>query len=198
MPCSSQYDKAEGNGMKSRLSPAEFVAGRWSDEREREWSDLDRQYREPLDQEPSVQDPPYPEPSLEPPLHPSEVERLEHERRPAGDGKRNAWRVALTRFVAIFCIFCIGVAATLAWQSFANPARQATPAVATVPPAPESSTPGPAASASQLATISRSLAAMRQSVDKLAADITRLQAVTQDPGAATAPGRKPTRAAPAQ
>jgi hypothetical protein len=140
--------------------------------------------------------------AAEPPLHPSEFERLKSEHRSA------TWRamVGLARFAVIFCI---GVGATLAWQSYGNTARltvaNLSPRLGWLAPAePSSSAPGASASPDQLAALSRSLAVVRQNVDKLAADITKLQAAKQDPSpprpstaAAGAQGRKPASAAQA-
>jgi hypothetical protein len=138
---------------------------------------------------------------MEPPLHPSEFERLENEH-------RSTTRRVVAGFARVAVIFCIGVAATLAWQTYGNAARQAvaslSPRLGWLTPAePSSSTSSASASPEQLAAISRSLATVRQSVDKLAADITRLQATKQDPAktgpqpaapspaSAGAQGRKP-------
>ncbi|MBO0754081.1 MAG: hypothetical protein J2P53_18315 [Bradyrhizobiaceae bacterium] len=106
----------------------------------------------------------------EPPLHPSELQR------------------SRVRSIARFMVFfLVGVTATLAWQTYGGRARERiagwSPRLAwLVPPPP----PG----ADQ---ISRDLAAVRQTVDKLAADINRLPA--PQPSAA-ASARKP--AAPAR
>jgi hypothetical protein len=141
--------------MNSRLGSVEFAQGRRGDERETSSR------------------------AMEPPLHPSELQRLESEHR------STAWRVVVN-LARVAVIFCIGVAATLAWQTYGNAARQAvaslSPGLTWLTPA-ELSTSASSASASpeQLAVISRSLTAVRQSVDKLAADITRLQATKQDP-----------------
>jgi hypothetical protein len=169
--------------MSFRLSPAldEFAKGRWPDERSepRSW-DRDTVDRQTID--PHL---------MEPPLHPSEREHHESEFDQFESGER--WspgrRVAgaLARFLIVFCI---GVTATLAWQSYSSAARrmvaglspqlgwlapQPTPA-ASLPPAPSAAGPP-----DQITAITRSLSAVRQSVDKLAADITRLQAARQDP-----------------
>jgi hypothetical protein len=135
---------------------------------------------------------------MEPPLHPSEVNRFEHARQLAGIGR---WfPVALVRFMAVFFI---GVAATLAWQSYGNAARRMFSGVApglgwlVPPPAPA----GPAAAdfPDQLAAISHSVAAIRDSVDRLTADVAKLRAAaarTSGPVApaipAAAPARRPT------
>ena len=125
--------------------------------------------------------------------------------------------------IRFLIIFCIGVAATLAWQSYGDAAREmvassspqlgwlAPPALAQI--APEMVAPTAPATASpdeqQLRAMSLALAAVRQSVDQLAAgqqqmagDIAKLQEAEQDilskisappprPAAAAAPPRKP-------
>src|SRR6266481_1636268 len=148
------------------------------------------------------------EPSSEPPLHPTELDLIRSVR--SSRVKR-----ALLAVTGFLLAICIGIGATLAWQSYGDKVRgmianlspqfawlapQAVP-VADAVPAPSAS-----ASPEQLVAISRSLAAVRQSVDKLAADVTRLQAARPDtpspdirvsrtsappPPAVGAPGRKP-------
>jgi len=151
--------------------------------------------------------------ATEPPLHPSELDLIESVR--SSRLKRASFVLA-----GFLIAVCIGIAATLAWQSYGDMARgtiaNLSPRLAWLAPhATPVADAAPAVSASassdQLAAILRSLAAVRQSVDKLAADITRLQAVKQDtvspdirvsrtsappPPAAVAPGRKPTPPAP--
>jgi hypothetical protein len=138
-------------------------------------------------------------------------------KRPA-PGKRASR--ALSRFLITFCM---GVAATLAWQSYGDAARemiassssqlgwvapQAAPVAQTAPNmiAPAAPT-APSPDRQQLNAMSLSLAALRQSVDQLAAgqeqmtrDITKLRAAEQDildkisappPRPAAAPARKP-------
>jgi hypothetical protein len=180
--------------MSFRLSPAlaEFSEGRWPDERgmdrrqlqsrELNLRDLNLRDQDPRDLEPS--DPR----SMEPPLHPSELDRL----------KSESWSVSRwvpVAFVRFMIFFLIGVATTLAWKSYGDPARRmvahltpglgwlAPPAAPAAPSASRLHEPGPAAGASpdQLAAVSRSLAAVRQSVDRLAADVAKLQAAKQDP-----------------
>jgi hypothetical protein len=119
---------------------------------------------------------------MDPPLHPSELDLIQ---------KMRSSRVkrALLALAGLLIAFCIGIAATLAWQFHGNTVRgmianlspklawlapQAAPVAQTAPTASASASP------EQLAAISRSLAAVRQSVDKLAADITRLQATKLD------------------
>jgi hypothetical protein len=204
--------------MSSRLSPvlAAFAEGRWPGERgtaprrELNLPDLE-QRREPRDWEATDLERRDPR-GLEPPLHPSEIEPFE----------REPWSVSRwvpVAFARFMIFFFIGVTATLAWQSYGNAARRAVagmaPSLGWLAPsaapdslsAPGSYTAGLAAGASsdQLAALSRSLAAVRQSVDRLAADVTKLQAAnaapvrTSGPPAAAPPptaaavqGRKPT------
>jgi hypothetical protein len=133
------------------------------------------------------------EPSNEPPLHPTELERVRR-MRPA------RVRRALLALAGFLIAICMGVAATLSWLSYGNAVRgtiaSLSPRLAWLAPQParvadaapalsaNASNASLAASASaspdQLVAISRSLAAVRQSVDKLAADISRLQATKQD------------------
>ena len=133
------------------------------------------------------------EPSNEPPLHPSELNLIM--RAQLGLGK-----VVPFAFARFLMIFFIGVAATLAWQSYGGAAREMiaswSPRLGWLAP------PAALADASpdQLASISRGLAVVRQSVDKLAADVTKLQATQQGalertsappPSPAGVPARKP-------
>jgi hypothetical protein len=101
----------------------------------------------------------------EPPLHPSELNRVTRAR----------------SFIRFLLIFFIGVTATLAWQSYGGPARET---IATWSPrlawlAQPAARAGD--SPDHIAAISRDLAVMRQTVDKLATDITKLQAPQQVP-----------------
>jgi hypothetical protein len=119
----------------------------------------------------------------EPPLHPSELNRITRAR----------------SFARFLMFFFIGVTATLAWQSYGGAARETiaswSPRLAWLAPpaAPTGASPG------QIVAISRDLAVVRQSVDKLAADITKLQAPQQGtdktpaspPSSAVVPVRKP-------
>jgi hypothetical protein len=118
----------------------------------------------------------------EPPLHPSELKRT----------------ARVPSFVRVTMLFLVGVAATLAWQSYGVPAREAvaswSPRLAWL--APPAAPTGP----DQIVAISRDLAVVRQSIDKLAADLTKLQAPQQQsadrtsassPSAAVVPARKP-------
>jgi hypothetical protein len=148
------------------------------------------------------------EPPSDPPLHPTELDLIERMR--SSRVKR-----ALIALAGSLIAFSIGVAATLAWQSHGDPVRgmiaNVSPRLAWLAPqAAPVADAAPAASASaspdQLTAISRSLAAVRQSVDKLAADLTKLQATKVDtvspdirvsrtspppPPAVGAPERKP-------
>jgi hypothetical protein len=131
--------------------------------------------------------------SSEPPLHPSELSWIKRARLRLG-------KLIPFAFVRFLVIFFIGVAATLAWQSYGATAREVmaswSPHLAWLspPPAPASTSP------EQLVAMSRGLASMRQDVDKLAADITKLQAIQQGavdrtssspPSPAAVPVRKP-------
>jgi hypothetical protein len=148
------------------------------------------------------------EPPSDPPLHPTELDLIR---------KMRSSRVkrALVVLAGVLTAFGVGIAATLAWQAHGNTVRamianlspqlawlapQATSVADAAPATPASASPD------QLAAISRSLAAVRQSVDKLAADLTRLQAARPDtvspdirvsktsplpPPAVSPPGRKP-------
>jgi hypothetical protein len=122
------------------------------------------------------------EPPIDPPLHPTELDLIQNMR--SSRVKR-----AFLALAGFLTVFCIGIAATLAWQSHGNAVRgmiaNLSPQLAWLtPPAAPVAEAAPTASASaspdQLAAISRSLAAVRQSVDRLAADITKLQATKPD------------------
>jgi hypothetical protein len=201
--------------MSTRLSPApsDFADGRWPDER------TVAHRADPRGPDPRTMD----LRTMEPPLHPSEREHYESEF-DQFENQRQRWSpgrqvaAALGRFLTIFCI---GIAATLVWQSYSNAARRMVAGLspklvwlAPSQPAPAVSLPSAPSAGSafpdQLAAISRSLSVVRQSVDKLAADITRLQTAKPDippvrtpgpqasappPAAGAAPGRKPAPAA---
>jgi hypothetical protein len=148
------------------------------------------------------------EPPIDPPLHPTEVDLIERMR--SSRVKR-----ALLALAGSLIAFGIGVAATLAWQSHGDTVRgmiaNLSPQLAWLAPqaapvADAAPTASASASPDQLAAISRSLAAVRQSVDKLAVDLTKLQATKVDtvspdirvsrtspppPPAGGAPGGKP-------
>jgi hypothetical protein len=118
----------------------------------------------------------------EPPLHPSELN----------------WTTRVRSFVRFLAFLIIGVTGTLAWQSYGGLARETiaswSPHLAWLAP------PALPMGADHIVTISRDLAAVRQGVDKLAADIAKLQAPQQGtldrtsaspPPAAVVPARKP-------
>ncbi len=200
--------------MSSRLSPvlADFAEGRWPDEpemgqrrrypRELHLPQLDPREPDPRDLEP--RDMPYGDDSdprsMEPPLHPSEVGRF----------GRGRWRASLHRWVPValvrfMVIFFIGVGTTLAWQSYADTTgRMVSGALSRLglgwmaPPMPAI----PAASAANdlpdLAALSRSLATVRESVDRLAADLAKLQTARQEPPARTTLGPPASARKPAQ
>jgi hypothetical protein len=125
--------------------------------------------------------------SDEPPLHPSELNFITRVRLRLG----TLFPFAFVRFLMIFFI---GVTATLAWQSYGDATRETitswSPRLAWL--APPAAPAG--ASPDQIVAISRDLAVVRQSVDKLAADITKLQAPqhgTDRTPASVAPARRP-------
>lgn len=161
--------------MNSRLTPAlaDFAQGRWPEERNLNPRRPQAQDLEPRDFDPA---------SMEPPLHPSEIQSG-HRRWPAGLAR---WiPITLLRFMIFFFI---GVGTTVVWQSYGNAAKRMVAGLHPMlgwlaPPAPITTAiaPGPAvgASADQLAVISRGLAGVRQSVDRLAADVAKLQAAAK-------------------
>ena len=152
--------------MSPRLSPAlaDFAPGRWPDIEPRGVAMRN------VDRDIDLRD-------IEPPLHPSEMGSFESRRRPAA-------------FVRFMIFFIAGVGATLAWQVYGNTVRRTaanwSPRLAWLAPATMATSSGAAgtgASSEDLAAISRSLATVRQSVDRLSADINRLQPAKQDPAA---------------
>jgi hypothetical protein len=123
-------------------------------------------------------------------------------------------------FMRLLIIFCIGVAATLVWQSYAGAAREMiansspqlrwlAPQSQTAPDVVAPTAPAtPSPDVEQLKAMSLGLAVVRQSVEQLAAaqqqmtdEIAKLQATEQEildkismlprPTAAPAPARKP-------
>jgi hypothetical protein len=84
-------------------------------------------------------------------------------------------KLASSAFARVLMIFLIGFAAGVAWQSYSNAARKTiagwSPRLAWVAPAaaPDST------SAERLKATSLALAAVRQSVDKLSAEVSKLQ-----------------------
>jgi hypothetical protein len=120
------------------------------------------------------------EPPLDPPLHPSE-------RGWARSGRLNR---ALLTFAHLLIAFCIGIGAAAAWQSYGDEARGKIASLSprlgwlAPQPAPIAQIAAPVgsagASSEQIAALSRGLAAVRQSVDRLAADIAKLHPINQD------------------
>jgi len=102
-------------------------------------------------------------------------------------------------FVRFLVIFLIGVVATLAWQSYGRAAREAAAKwLAPGAVAPAAPTQFAEASSDDLLALSRSLAALRDGVDKLASAMTKLRAAKQGtPDEASAHPPSPTEA-PAQ
>src|SRR5712672_1455101 len=90
------------------------------------------------------------EPSDEPPLHPNELNLVMRLR---------VWldKLSPLAFARYLITFFIGVAATLAWQSHREPPKE-----------------------EMVAAAPASLDSVRQSIDKLAAEITKVQAAEQD------------------
>ena len=89
---------------------------------------------------------------------------------------RTAMRNLITSsFARVLLIFLLGFAAGIAWQSYGSGARKAiagwSPRLAWVAPAATSS----GSSAERLRATSLALTAVRQSVDKLSAEISKLQ-----------------------
>jgi hypothetical protein len=138
------------------------------------------------------------EPSVDTPLRPAD---LKNDRFPS---KRPSLGKRASRALARFLItFCIGVAATLAWQSYGDAARemiassspqlawlapQAAPVAQTAPDMIAPAAPAaPSPDRQQLNAMSLGLAVLRHSVDQLAAgqeqmrgDITKLREAEQD------------------
>lgn len=118
------------------------------------------------------------EPPNEPPLHPSELSLIARARLRLG-------KVIPFGFVRFLAIFFIGVVATLAWQSHGDAARATiaswSPRLGWLAPAaaPVAAAAPVGAFPDRLKAASLALAAVRQSVDKLAAEITKLQAAEQ-------------------
>jgi hypothetical protein len=124
-------------------------------------------------------------PSNQPPLHPSELNLITRARLWLG-------KVVPFAFARFLVIFFIGVVATLSWQSYGGAAREAiaswSPRLGWLAPPAAPASPSP----DQLVSISRGLAVVRQSVDKLAADLNKLQAAQQgNPDRTSAPPPSP-------
>jgi hypothetical protein len=138
----------------------------------------------------SLHDPPAPDPPAKP------VTRV----------RSSLHRLVPFAFVRFLMIFFIGVVATLAWQSYGRAAREVIASwLAPGSAAHAPRTPFADASSDDLLAMSRSLAALRDDVDKLAADITKLQAAKQGtpdaasvhlPSSAEVPAQKPVPQAP--
>ena len=129
--------------------------------------------------------------SSEPPLHPSELSLIRRTRLRLG-------KLIPFAFIRFLMIFFIGVAATLAWQSYGATAREMIASWSrhlgwlAPPPAPGGASP------EQLVAMSRGLAVMRQDVDKLAVDrISASPPSASPPSSAVAPVRKPVPQPPA-
>lgn len=109
------------------------------------------------------------EPSNEQPLRPTERNLITTARR---------WLSKLVpfAFARVLMIFIFGVATTLAWQSYGGAARSAiaglSPHLGWLAPADAPASASP----ERLKATSLALAAVRQSVDKLATEISKLQA----------------------
>jgi hypothetical protein len=109
-------------------------------------------------------------------------------------------------FLRFLMIFFIGVVATLAWQSYGRTARgMIARLLAPGPVAQVAPIPFADASSDDLLAMSRSLAALRDGVDKLTADINKLQtsrhgtpdaASARLPSSEEAPVQKPAPQAP--
>lgn len=101
----------------------------------------------------------------EPPPHPSER------------GIRRLGRLFPGRRVSI--AFVLGIAATLAWQTWGNGPRQALadrfPRLGWIAPR-GAAAPGPEGGTEQLVTITRSLAVVRQDIERVSAEVAKLQA----------------------
>src|SRR5262249_36274653 len=96
-------------------------------------------------------------------------------------------RIAPGAPVRLGIAFCVGIAATLGWQTYGNGARRMaaswSPRLGWLAPAATDASNAAAMSA-DLAALSHSLATVRQSVDRMAADVTRLQAAKPPDSAA--------------
>ena len=145
-----------------------------------------------------------------------------------GSGRRSRQPPRRRRGLRTLLTFCVGIAATLGWQSYGDAAREmianmspqlgwlAPQAVAATPAAPETAAPAvpafPAPDPQLLKATTLGLAAVRQSIDQLgaqlvanqrqmASEIAKLQATDQDilqkitppPQAAAAAPRPPAR-----
>jgi hypothetical protein len=121
--------------------------------------------------------------------------------KPATRVRASLHRLVPFAFVRFLMIFFVGVVATLAWQSYGRAAREVIASwLAPGPIAQATSTPFADASSDDLVAMSRSLVVLRDGVDKLAADITKLQttkhgtadaASVHPPSSAEVPMQKP-------
>jgi hypothetical protein len=106
--------------------------------------------------------------SNEPLLHPTALNLIARARSWLG-------KVISLAVARVVVIFFVGFAAGLAWQSYSGPARKAiaswSPHLAWVAPAAASAGP---TTVDQLKATSLALAAARQSIDKLATEISKL------------------------
>lgn len=90
--------------------------------------------------------------------------------------RTRAWlgKLVTSAFARYMLAFSIGVAATLAWQSYGGPARKTvaswSPRLAWLAPAPADASTG------RLKAASLALTAVRQSVDKLSTEMNKLEA----------------------
>jgi uncharacterized membrane protein len=132
----------------------------------------------------------------------SPVDRWSDESLPLGLDKRNDWpsnkrpsssKRSSRRLVRFLITFCLGVAATLAWQSYGNVAREmianSSPVLGWLAPqaaslaqvAPDQVTPAaPSLDLQQLKLMSLDLSAVRQSVDQLATQHQQIQQMAGD------------------
>jgi hypothetical protein len=108
----------------------------------------------------------------------SSNERLLHSRARNLITRARSWLSKLVSFAGarVLMIFFVGFAAGLAWQSYSGAARKAiaswSPRLAWVAPAAAPAGPSP----ERLKATSLALAAARQSIDKLTAEISKLAA----------------------
>ena len=122
------------------------------------------------------------DPSNEPLLHPTARNLI-----------TRAWswlgKVVSFAFVRVLIIFFIGFAAGLAWQSYGGAARKAiaswSPHLAWVAPAVAPAGPSP----ERLKATSQALVAARQSIDKLATEISKLTASSEKKARASRRGQ---------
>ena len=106
--------------------------------------------------------------SDEPPLHPSELNLATRARLWLG-------KLVPFAFVRFLVIFFIGVTTTLAWQSYGGAARKAVAGWS-----PRLSWLAPSASSERIRAMSLALAAARQNLDKVANEMSRLEAQSGD------------------